>query len=577
VPEQTPGKPSILTSTSATGAGSRSARGTEKGSGVTGAGLSAAGARTKDLVAQPAAGAAKPASTSAEVNNTAMESGTESARSSRPARSINATKPDAVPTGPLPGLAPAAIASPTQALPATAVVIPVAQSTDERAQMAQAEFSAGLSTDQQAAFASASFGLQLPGRNASGNHAEAMSPAQQQSAEGAETTTKPGQASPGPSLSGSSGPTHSETEAVGNSAPSPAAMLAEGGKPLETPASAHSLAQQATQAAAQNANPGETPAPSQAPSQTLVSNPYQTPTFVQSQEQVAKQLENQGVNVVAAAMPGDGLNPMPVAVSAIQSGQLSALPSVLDKPGSAGGGTASALNPSRTARGAGNFDSVQQMRPLIEGQSAVDASAMTRASANAGGVMSPVGVLAGASSVAATGPDSREAFATLDAADAPGATTWIHAGAQRAEAGYQDPTLGWVGVRADLSGGGVHAQLVPGSADAAQVLGSHLAGLNAYLAEHHTPVETLTLTAPEGGRSGLDSGQGMGEGMQQGTGPQTQQEPAQGVDASSPSGPDSDSLTQSSAASAELPAIFGDMGGSTQAAGLGGYHISVMA
>jgi hypothetical protein len=212
----------------------------------------------------------------------------------------------------------------------------------------------------------------------------------------------------------------------------------------------------------------------------------------------------------------------------------------------------------------------------MDGQSsgpAVDASAMTRASANAGGVVSPAGELAGASSGAATRPDSRETFATLDTAGASETPAWIHAGAQRAEAGYQDPALGWVGVRADTSGGVVHAQLVPGSADAAQVLGGHLSGLNTYLAEHHTPVETLTLTTPEGGWSGLGSGRGAGEGMQQGAG----QETAQGADVSSPSGPHADSLNQSPAASLELPAFFGDMDGSAQAASQGGYHISVMA
>jgi hypothetical protein len=144
---------------------------------------------------------------------------------------------------------------------------------------------------------------------------------------------------------------------------------------------------------------------------------------------------------------------------------------------------------------------------------------------------------------------------------------------QRAEAGYQDPALGWVSVRADLSGGVVHAQLVPGSADAAQALGSHLTGLNAYLDEHHTPVETLTLTAPEGGWSGLGSGQGTGEGMQQGAGQQT----AQGADASTQSGQYSEPVIQPPAASAELPAFFGDMNGSTQPTNLDGYHISVMA
>jgi hypothetical protein len=93
--------------------------------------------------------------------------------------------------------------------------------------------------------------------------------------------------------------------------------------------------------------------------------------------------------------------------------------------------------------------------------------------------------------------------------------------------------------------------------------------LNAYLDEHHTPVETLTLTTPEGGWSGLGSGQGTGEGMQQGAGQGT----AQSADASTPAGQSSQSVIQSPAASAELPAFFGDM----QATSLDGYHISVMA
>jgi hypothetical protein len=187
--------------------------------------------------------------------------------------------------------------------------------------------------------------------------------------------------------------------------------------------------------------------------------------------------------------------------------------------------------------------------------------------------VSAFGRSADAVSVAASRPDSREAFATLDAAGAPQATTWIHAGTQRAEAGYQDPALGWVGIRADLSGGGVHAQLLPGSADAAQVLGSHLAGLNAYLAEHHTPVETLTLAAPESGWLGLGGGRGAGEGMQQGAGQQT----AQNADTSSSSGLYPEYVVQSPATSLELPAFFGDNDGSIQVASMNSFHISVMA
>jgi hypothetical protein len=101
---------------------------------------------------------------------------------------------------------------------------------------------------------------------------------------------------------------------------------------------------------------------------------------------------------------------------------------------------------------------------------------------------------------------SQDAFAGLDAgASAP---AWIHAGAQRAEAGFNDPALGWVGVRAGLEGGVVHAAVVPGSVEAAQALSGHIAGLNAHLAEHRIPVEALSMAAPAGRDWGAGPDQG---------------------------------------------------------------------
>ena len=134
-------------------------------------------------------------------------------------------------------------------------------------------------------------------------------------------------------------------------------------------------------------------------------------------------------------------------------------------------------------------------------------------------------------------------FSALDAEAAPGAPTWIHASAQRAEVGYQDPALGWVSVRADSSGGTIHAALVPGSAEAAQTLGGHMEGLNAYLSEHHTPVETLTLAPPEnraGDTRGFDSpagsqnmpqggGHGSGHSTGQGAGQDSEQDSRRGA------------------------------------------------
>jgi hypothetical protein len=114
-------------------------------------------------------------------------------------------------------------------------------------------------------------------------------------------------------------------------------------------------------------------------------------------------------------------------------------------------------------------------------------------------------------------PTIHETFAALDSQPAPGAITWTHAGARQAEAGFEDPALGWVGVRADTSGGGVHATLLPGSAEAAQALGQHLEGLSAYMTQQHTPVESLGMAAP-GSRDNHPADQGPSQGMNQGAG-----------------------------------------------------------
>jgi hypothetical protein len=117
----------------------------------------------------------------------------------------------------------------------------------------------------------------------------------------------------------------------------------------------------------------------------------------------------------------------------------------------------------------------------------------------------------------AAGTTAADTFAALDSATGAGRLSWIHAGGQRAEAGFEDPALGWVGVRADLSGGAVHAVLVPGSAEAAQVLSAHLPGLSAYLSEQHAPVAALTMAA-EGGEAGSWPGQNMGQSAGQNAG-----------------------------------------------------------
>ncbi len=107
-------------------------------------------------------------------------------------------------------------------------------------------------------------------------------------------------------------------------------------------------------------------------------------------------------------------------------------------------------------------------------------------------------------------PSARETFAALDGDTPAGGFNWVHTGTNRAEAGFEDPSLGWVGVRADLGGGSVHASLVPGSAEAAQALGSHLVGLNEYLAERHPAVATVTVAGHESDGAGTHTPSGGG-------------------------------------------------------------------
>jgi len=103
-------------------------------------------------------------------------------------------------------------------------------------------------------------------------------------------------------------------------------------------------------------------------------------------------------------------------------------------------------------------------------------------------------------------------FAAIDAGRSPGTTTWIHAGSRHAEAGYLDPSFGWVGVRADLSGSGIHAAVVPASVEAAQALGGHLPGLSSYIAEHHGQTATVTLAPPQSRSDGAGMDRHSGSG-----------------------------------------------------------------
>ena len=122
---------------------------------------------------------------------------------------------------------------------------------------------------------------------------------------------------------------------------------------------------------------------------------------------------------------------------------------------------------------------------------------------------------------ASPGGGTADAFAALDSGtgSGPNRADWPRPGHIHAEAGYRDPALGWVGVRAESIGGAVHATLIPPSAEAAQLLSGHLSGLQTFLANNHTAVQTLTMAA-SGGGDGQFGGQGSGGPMQQDSGQQ---------------------------------------------------------
>jgi len=205
-----------------------------------------------------------------------------------------------------------------------------------------------------------------------------------------------------------------------------------------------------------------------------------------------------------------------------------------------------------------------------------DASALMRDPSAARSALLQTGASGGASASAAT-PGSRDPIAELDAQGASITPTWVHAGAQHAEAGYEDPNLGWVGVRADLSTGSVHASVVPGSADAAQVLGTQMAGLNSYLNEHRSPVDTVTLSAPEGRTIGNATDQGGG--MQQGSGQHTGQNAAQDAGQGSSSAPQSIASVSTRASAVAAPVQASTSTSADQSAEINstGVHISVVA
>jgi hypothetical protein len=107
------------------------------------------------------------------------------------------------------------------------------------------------------------------------------------------------------------------------------------------------------------------------------------------------------------------------------------------------------------------------------------------------------------------------AFSALDSGNNTPPTTWITANPRAVEAGYHDSSLGWVSVRAQSDATGVHATVVPVSADAYQSLSSHMSGLSTYLSEHRSSIESVTIDTTNMDSTGQSSGNGAQSQSQQ--------------------------------------------------------------
>jgi hypothetical protein len=162
-----------------------------------------------------------------------------------------------------------------------------------------------------------------------------------------------------------------------------------------------------------------------------------------------------------------------------------------------------------------------------------------------------------ASSANAHPASVREPFTSIDAGAEDTAPKWVSAGVHRAEAGFQDPSLGWVSVRAQFGTGGIHAAVVPSTDVAAQVLGSHLAGLNAHLSSHYEHLNPVSISTPDAGWASRDSQQEMARGNGGDTSDGGRQQQMQKESESSPVAP----VPRSSAGTSDQPKLLAEVQG----------------
>lgn len=123
---------------------------------------------------------------------------------------------------------------------------------------------------------------------------------------------------------------------------------------------------------------------------------------------------------------------------------------------------------------------------------------------------------AGSSSV---GVSVKDAFVRMDAGDAPSAH-WLRSAPRMVEVGVDDPSHGWLEIRAQGGAGQVAASLSAASPEAHSALHAQLSGMAEYLADRAIGVRSLAVGEPAsaGSAAGFSDrgGSGPGQGSNQG-------------------------------------------------------------
>ncbi|WP_420239870.1 flagellar hook-length control protein FliK [Telmatobacter bradus] len=186
------------------------------------------------------------------------------------------------------------------------------------------------------------------------------------------------------------------------------------------------------------------------------------------------------------------------------------------------GGTAAAAAVADAAQQAHAVQGNMQNLAATHANSANELSSMVREQAAQQAAGNP-GPQAAGDAAPRTAMTAQDTFSALDSGGSGGShVSWTHTGPQRVEAAFQDPVLGQVSVRADSTGGNVHATLISSTNEGAQALSNHLGELNHFLSQQNSGINSVSVETGGTQNSFAGSG-GQQSGQQQGSDAQAAQ------------------------------------------------------